>query len=99
MATDQYSETHDLLNALRHPIRRQILREMENGEPASPRELAASIGQPLSNVSYHVRVLANCGVLTLIRTRQVRGSMQHFYRSTVQADWVQTVLGGKDGAG
>jgi DNA-binding transcriptional ArsR family regulator len=93
MAPGRRSRTHELLVALRHPLRRQILQEMEGGEPASPRDLATALKHPLSNVSYHVRVLVDCGVLTLVRTRQVRGSTQHFYRSSVEDEWAQAVLG------
>jgi DNA-binding transcriptional ArsR family regulator len=93
MARGRRSRTHDLLVALRHPLRRQILQEMEGGKPTSPRELATKLEHPLSNVSYHVRVLVDCGVLTLVRTKQVRGSTQHFYRSSLKADWAQAALG------
>jgi DNA-binding transcriptional ArsR family regulator len=99
MAGAKHSDTNDLLIALRHPLRRQILQAMaEDTEPLSPRELATSLDQPLSNVSYHVRVLADCSVLELVRTRQVRGSMQHFYRSLLEAEWARFVLGIGDGA-
>ena len=47
-------DTNDLLTALRHPLRRQILQTMAAGpQPLSPRELAGTLEQPLSNVSYH----------------------------------------------
>ena len=93
MATSEYSETHDLITALRHPIRREILREMDGAEPISPRELAEQLDQPLGNVSYHVRVLVACRAITLIRTQQVRGSTQHFYRSAVKTGWARAALG------
>lgn len=34
----------------------------------------------LSSVSYHVTTLAKSGVLTKVRTRRVRGSVESFYR-------------------
>ena len=49
--------TQDLFVALGHPTRRQILREMDGGPPASPRELTERLDDTLSNVSYHFRVL------------------------------------------
>ena len=76
------SNDNDLLAALRHPLRRQILRRMVDEEAISPREIASSLDLPLSNISYHVRVLADCAAISLVSTKPVRGSMQHFYRAT-----------------
>ncbi len=63
----------------------------EKGE-ISPRELAAKLDQPLSALSYHVRVLAECEAVELVRTKKVRGSTQHFYRPTIKAAWARTAL-------
>lgn len=84
---------NDLFNALGHPMRRRILREMldSDGE-ASPRELAATLSEQLSALSYHVRVLAECRAIVLVRTEQIRGSTQHFYRARVKASWAITAL-------
>jgi DNA-binding transcriptional ArsR family regulator len=84
--------TQNTLVALAHPTRRRILREMNGGPPASPRELAERIDDSLSNVSYHFRVLAVSGILKLVSTKQVRGSTQHFYGMSIEEDWAQAVL-------
>ena len=84
--------TQNLFVALGHPTRRQILREMDGGPPASPRELTERLDDTLSNVSYHFRVLAEAGVLKLVSTRPVRGSTQHFYGMEIDADWAKAVL-------
>ena len=86
------SDDNDLLLALRHPLRRQILRRMAGEKAISPREIASDLNKPLSNVSYHVRVLADCDAISLVSTKPVRGSMQHFYRATVDAPWALQVL-------
>jgi DNA-binding transcriptional ArsR family regulator len=91
------SDDNDLLVALGHPLRRDILREMVGEEAISPREIAAALHRPLSNVSYHVRVLADCTAITLVNTEPVRGSMQHFYRTAIEAPWARQVLGLSDG--
>ena len=52
------SDDNDLLTALRHPLRRRILRRMDEEDAISPRDLSRVLQQPLSNVSYHVRVLS-----------------------------------------
>ena len=66
---------------------------MAGEEAISPRQLSAVLHQPLSNVSYHVRVLAECSAVTLVETMPVRGSMQHFYRPAIEAPWAKAVLG------
>jgi hypothetical protein len=86
----------ELLVALRHELRRKILRTMfdDEEETISPRRLAEELHEPLSNVSYHVRmVLADCGAVALVDTEPVRGSMQHFYSPTVEEPWALAVLG------
>ncbi len=82
MAPLDRPEEENLLNALGHPLRREILRAMAVGKPVSPRELSEALRQPLSNVSYHVRELEKLGVIEEIGSRQVRGANQHFYRIT-----------------
>ena len=68
----------DVFSALNHPLRRRLMLEWE-GREASPSDLAKELDRPLSDVSYHVRVLIDCGVLELVRTQPVRGSVEHFY--------------------
>ena|ERR1700710_2433733 len=94
MAPGSNPRGHDLFNALGHPMRRQILREMldNTSEEISPRELSARLSQQLSALSYHVRVLAECRAVELVRTEQIRGSTQHFYRAVVKASWAITAL-------
>jgi hypothetical protein len=85
----------ELLVALRHELRRRILRAMfdDDAETISPRRLSQQLHEPLSNVSYHVRILADCGAIELVDTEPVRGSMQHFYSPTVEEPWALAVLG------
>jgi DNA-binding transcriptional ArsR family regulator len=93
MATRSRSKANDLFTALGHPVRRRILRKMiDVDRETSPRQLSASLSEPLSALSYHVRVLAECKAIKLTRTTQVRGSTQHFYRPTVKARWARTAL-------
>ncbi len=88
-----HPNANDLLVALRHPLRREILRQMAGEEAISPRELAGTLNQPLSKVSYHVRVLAERAAVALVRTQPVRGSTQHFYRTVIEAPWARQILG------
>jgi DNA-binding transcriptional ArsR family regulator len=92
MGKAKRSEDDDLLAALGHPLRRRILRAMDCEETLSPRELANDLNAPLSNVAYHVRVLADCAAVTLVHTQPTRGSMQHFYSTAVEAPWARQIL-------
>jgi DNA-binding transcriptional ArsR family regulator len=93
MAASSNSKTGDLFVALAHPLRRRILRKMiKEDEEISPRDLALALGEHLSRLSYHVRVLVWCGAIEMVRTDQVRGSMQHFYRVIVDARWARMAL-------
>src|SRR5688500_18924529 len=71
-----------LVKALGHPLRAQILTVL-NERVASPNELAQETGEPLGNVSYHVRLLADLDCVELVRTEPRRGAVEHYYRATV----------------
>ncbi|HEX5376613.1 MAG TPA: helix-turn-helix domain-containing protein [Solirubrobacterales bacterium] len=97
--TTTRSDANDLFIALAHPLRRRVLREaLAGGGEISPRELASNLNQPLSRLSYHVRVLSACGALELVRTEQVRGSTQHFYRPVLDAPWAKLALEAHEGS-
>jgi DNA-binding transcriptional ArsR family regulator len=61
----------------------RILQRLADAGEASPSELADALGEPLGNVSYHVRVLRELNCLELVRTEPRRGALEHFYRATV----------------
>ena len=69
-------DTEAQLKALGHEMRRAIM-EVFVGKgddtPISPREVSGVLQQPLSNVSYHVRVLADCEAITLVSTQTRSG--------------------------
>jgi DNA-binding transcriptional ArsR family regulator len=97
MTTANRSDDDGLLAALRHPLRRRILRTLAGEEALSPRQLAGTLGAPLSNVAYHVRVLAECAAVVLVRTRPAHGSMEHFYATAVEAPWALQILDQSEG--
>lgn len=68
-----------LVKALAHPLRVRILDELENGI-ASPSELARRLDEPVTKLAYHVSVLASLRMIELDDTRQVRGTVEHFYK-------------------
>jgi DNA-binding transcriptional ArsR family regulator len=73
-----------LVKALAHPLRVQILGVLEE-RVASPSDLAEELGAPLGNVSYHVRTLAELGLLKLVRRRTRRGAVEHYYQARGRA--------------
>lgn len=70
-----------LIKALGHPLRQRLLQAL-NERTASPSELADALGEPLGNVSYHVKILLDCEAIELVRTAPVRGALEHFYQAT-----------------
>ncbi|HET7418106.1 MAG TPA: winged helix-turn-helix domain-containing protein [Solirubrobacterales bacterium] len=69
-----------LVKALNHPVRVKALTILTD-RTASPKEISELLEVPLSNVSYHVRVLEELGLIEIVEEESVRGSVAHFYRS------------------
>ena len=86
-----------LMFLLQHPLRKRLLRlYVEAKEMRSPKELTIPVNQHISNVGYHVRVLAEHGAVKLKETRPRRGSVEHFYEATSLIDevpWARAALG------
>lgn len=72
-----------LAKALSHVTRQHILLAALQGE-ISTNELATVLGESLSQISYHVKVLHRAGLTEQTRTEPVRGATEHFYRATPQ---------------
>lgn len=72
-----------LLKALSHPTRVEILDLLNAGE-WSPNELSRHVGEGLSHISYHVKVLKDYELIELTRTEPRRGAVEHFYRALVR---------------
>ena len=81
----QRSADENLVKALSHPLRWQILRMINEGT-STPAGIARRLGVRTENVSYHVRVLNDLGVIELIGTTPVRGALEHHYRATRRAE-------------
>jgi DNA-binding transcriptional ArsR family regulator len=69
------------VKALAHELRVEILAILTE-QLASPNELAKMLDEGLSQVSYHVKVLRDYGVITLVKTEPRRGAVEHYYRAT-----------------
>lgn len=71
-----------LVPYLIHPVKVAIIEAMEWVEaPLSPRDLDRIFDEQfgVSLVSYHMRTLAEIGVVEKVRQRSVRGALQTFY--------------------
>jgi len=83
--------TQQLAKALAHPLRVRIIGSLQKGI-SSPNQLAQELGEPLGNVSYHVKTLLEYDCVELVKTEPRRGAVEHFYRATERAffsesDW------------
>jgi DNA-binding transcriptional ArsR family regulator len=75
-----------LAAALSHPTRVGVISVLVEG-PASARQLAEALEEPLNNVTYHVKQLRELGVIELDRTEPRAGGrvIERFYRATQRA--------------
>jgi DNA-binding transcriptional ArsR family regulator len=69
----------ETVKALSHPLRVQILRQLEEKD-MSPVEIATALGLPVNRVSYHMRQLARFDLIKLVKTTPRRGAVEHHYR-------------------
>lgn len=73
-----------MAKALSHPLRHRILARL-NDRISSPVQLSTEFGEPLGNVSYHVRALLDLDCIELVDTAPRRGALEHYYRATRRA--------------
>jgi DNA-binding transcriptional ArsR family regulator len=69
-----------IMKALSHPLRVRML-TLLNQKVSSPSELAEELDEPLGNVSYHMRFLADLNMVRLVRTEPRRGAVEHYYEA------------------
>ncbi len=90
-----------LVKVVAHPLRVQALSVLTE-RSASPKELAAELGAPVGNVSYHVRELEDVGLIELVDEKKRRGAVEHFYRAITRpmlssAEWEKLSLAERHG--
>jgi DNA-binding transcriptional ArsR family regulator len=71
-----------LARANTHPLRVSILEalSLDGGRTLSPKDLSLELQAPLSTVNYHVTALKRSGLVEVVKERQVRGAIEHFYQ-------------------
>jgi DNA-binding transcriptional ArsR family regulator len=70
-------------HALAHPMRHRLLFALGEHE-ATISQLAAELDTRKGNVAHHLKVLAGAGMVTVVRTRSVRGGTEQYYRRTAR---------------
>jgi DNA-binding transcriptional ArsR family regulator len=93
MPTQEPAVDQRIMKALSHPLRVRML-TLLNQKVSSPSELADELGEPLGNVSYHMRFLADLKMVKLVRTEPRRGAVEHYYQALEPPqvsgnDWAQ----------
>jgi DNA-binding transcriptional ArsR family regulator len=78
------------LRAMADPLRATIL-DLVLERAATVRELATAVGRPNSTVAHHVDVLADAGMLRVVRTRRVRAIDERFYGRTARIFYVGVI--------
>jgi DNA-binding transcriptional ArsR family regulator len=67
-----------------HPLRVKCLSILAE-RTASPNQISRELKADVGNVSYHVKVLRELGVVELVDEKKVRGAVEHFYKATTRA--------------
>jgi len=80
------------VKALGHPLRNTILGLLHE-RAATVTELATAVERPKSTVAHHVKVLAEAGLLQVVRTRRVRAIEERFYGRTARMFYVSVERG------
>ena len=80
-----------IAEAFVHPLKLRVLALMAEPPPPradsqgapepgwSPNSLYAALGEPLGNVSYHIRQLDKAGLIELVAVKPRRGALEHYY--------------------
>ena len=86
----------ELISALGHPLRRQILLAYLNGsiEVASARELAATLDRRVAQVAYHLKTLARSDILRPVQVRDPKQAHEARYGWAlgVEVIWLRMLL-------
>lgn len=83
-----------MLEALGHPLRRQILRELHRSDGSvSPVDLASILlDWETSAIAFHFRVLEKMRIVRCRETQRVRGSTKHLFVSNVRKNQLLSAI-------
>jgi DNA-binding transcriptional ArsR family regulator len=83
------------VKALSHAVRTTILGLLHE-RAATVTELAVALERPKSTIAHHVKVLADAGLVQVVRTRRVRAIEERFYGRTARMFYVGVERGPGD---
>lgn len=86
------------VRAISDPLRTTILGLLHE-RAATVTELAAAVKRPKSTVAHHVNVLADAGLLRVVRTRRVRAIEERYYGRAARMFYVGLGKRPSDGKG
>ena len=92
LVLDRLEQAETLLK----PHRIDVLRQL--AEPRSCTEVAARLDQTQQRIYYHVKRLAEQGLVTQVAERRVRGINEGLYQATARSYWLSPRLVGRIGA-
>jgi predicted transcriptional regulator len=69
------------IEAMQHPLRREIWKALVERGLASPKEIADELDERTDLVSHHVKRLVKLGFAELAAEKRVRGAIAHYYRA------------------
>src|ERR1043166_6093815 len=75
------------VKAISHPLRTTIVGLLRE-RAATVTELAVAVERPKSTVAHHVKVLAEAGLVQVVRTRRVRAIEERFYGRTARLFYI-----------
>lgn len=87
----QHAYEARMVRSTAHPVRAKALSMMAQ-RPTSPKEVAAAVGKPIGNVSYHISELEKAQMVMLVDEKKRGGATEHFYIATTVDDETSTHL-------
>ena len=77
----------EVMKVIGHPLRMRAFTEAVKG-PVSAKDLSQRFDEPLPKMSYHVRALADAGLLKAVKRTRRRGAIETHYRAiaTLEVD-------------
>lgn len=84
MTASKASGRGELFEALQHPLRRDALAYLQEHRTGSASEIARALKASVGVLSYHVRKLAELGLIEEIQRVHRRGAVMHVFQTTAK---------------